>query len=126
MQTYYSFHVLFYQLSSMIGGLDRYEMRNLSQAIQHDPNRVVTSLSSRQANYKVHTDLIPLLLRYLQRLQQTSWPLMFFFNPLTSVTQGYILTNVSLHAIPPIPVFQISVHLSDSKVNRVSKLMTLF
>jgi hypothetical protein len=48
---------------------------------------------------------------------------MFGIDSLTSVAKGYILSNVSLHSIPPISGLEIVVHLIPSWMNGISRLM---
>jgi hypothetical protein len=50
---------------------------------------------------------------------------MLHFHSLTSVAKGNILSNVSLHTIPPIIVLEIMVHLIPSGMNGISRLMSL-
>jgi hypothetical protein len=49
--------------------------------------------------------------------------LMLSFDSLTSVTKGNILSNVSLHTVPPISGLEIKVHLIPSRMNGISRLM---
>jgi hypothetical protein len=49
---------------------------------------------------------------------------MLGFDLLTSVTKGNILSNVSLHTIPPISGHEIMVHLFSSGMNGISGLMS--
>jgi hypothetical protein len=48
---------------------------------------------------------------------------MFSLDSLTSVTKSNILSNVSLHSIPPISGLEIMVHLIPSRMNEISRLM---
>jgi hypothetical protein len=50
---------------------------------------------------------------------------MLSFDSLTSVTNGNILGNVSLHTVPPISGLEIMVHLIPSEMNGISGLMSL-
>jgi hypothetical protein len=63
--------------SHVVSGLDWYEMGRLCQTVHYYPDRVITSTSAGQTDYKVHSDLIPFPLRNLQWLQQTYRSLMF-------------------------------------------------
>jgi hypothetical protein len=49
---------------------------------------------------------------------------MFGFDSLTSVVKSNILSNVSLHTIPPISDLEIMVHLIPSWMNGISRLMS--
>jgi hypothetical protein len=48
---------------------------------------------------------------------------MLGFDSLTSVTKGNILSNASLHTVPPISGHEIVVHLIPSGKNGISRLM---
>jgi hypothetical protein len=48
---------------------------------------------------------------------------MFSLDSLTSVAKSNILSNVSLHSIPPICGLEIMVHLIPSWMNGISRLM---
>jgi hypothetical protein len=48
---------------------------------------------------------------------------MFSLDSLTSVTKSNILSNISLHSIPPISGLEIMVHLIPSWMNGISRLM---
>jgi hypothetical protein len=50
---------------------------------------------------------------------------MLGFDSLTSVTNGNILGNVSLHTVPPISGLEIMVHLLPSGMNGISRLVRL-
>jgi hypothetical protein len=95
----------------------------LCQMVHYYLDRVITSTSARQTNYKVHSDLIPFPLRNLQWLQQTCRSLMFCFNPLTTVTYSHILCYLPFHTVPPESFLKILVHLLTTRVYRVCYLM---
>src|SRR6516165_5671491 len=76
--------------------------------------------------HKIHCNRLPFPLRDLQWLQQTIWSLMFSFHLLTHQTSGYKFGNFPLHSAPPIPFFQISIHLGTSWVNQKSRTMSFF
>jgi hypothetical protein len=50
---------------------------------------------------------------------------MFSLHSLTSITKSNILTNISLHSIPPIGGHEIMAHLIPSWMNGTSRLMCL-
>jgi hypothetical protein len=50
---------------------------------------------------------------------------MLSFDSLTSVTRSNILSNISLHSIPPISGLEIMVHLIPSRMNGISGLVSL-
>jgi hypothetical protein len=99
-------------------------MGRLCQTVHYYPDGVITSTSVGQTDYKVHSDLISFPLRNLQRLQQTYRSLMFYFNPLTTVTYSHILYYLPFHTIPPKSFLQVLVHLLTTRVYRVCCLMS--
>jgi hypothetical protein len=50
---------------------------------------------------------------------------MLDFDSLTSVTKSNILSNVSLHTIPPISGLEVMIYLIPSWMNGISELMSL-
>jgi hypothetical protein len=50
---------------------------------------------------------------------------MLGFDSLTSVAKSNILGNVSLYTIPPISGLEIMVHLTPSRMDGISRLMSL-
>jgi hypothetical protein len=94
-------------------------MGHLCQTVHYYPDGVITSTSARQTDYKVHPDLISFPLRNLQRLQQTYRPLMFCFNPLTTVTYRHILCYLPFHIVPPESFLQVLVHLLATRIYRI-------
>jgi hypothetical protein len=99
-------------------------MGRFCQTVHYYTDGVITSTSAGQTDYKVHSDLIPLPLRNLQRLQQTCRSLMFYFNPLTNVTHSHILCYLPFHTVPPESFLQVLVHLLTTRVYRVCCLMS--
>ena len=96
----------------------------LCQTVHYYPDGVITSSSARQANYKVHPNLIPFPLRNLQRLQQFCGPLMLCLNSLIAVAYGNILCDLPFHTVPPESFLQVLVHLLATRVYRVCCLMS--
>src|SRR6187551_881449 len=86
MQAYNPLHVQLCQSGACISGLHWKKVCHLGQAIHNHPNGVKSSLSARQTSDEVHTNFFPLPFRYLQRLEQSCWPLMFSLDSLTCVT----------------------------------------
>jgi hypothetical protein len=80
---------------------------HLGQWNHNHPNRIVSRLSPQQTHDKIHGNLFPLPLRYLQRLQQSHRSLMLVFDSLKSVSKSNILGSVSLHTVPPISGLEI-------------------
>jgi hypothetical protein len=99
-------------------------MGRLYQTVHYYPDGVITSMSAGQTNYEIYSDLIPFPLRNLQWLQQTCRPLMFCFNPLTTVTHSHILCYLLFHTIPPESFLQVLEHLLTTRVYKVCCLMS--
>jgi hypothetical protein len=79
-------------------------MNRLCQVVHYYLDGVITGLSPRQTDYKVHPNLIPFPLRNLQWLQQTPCgPLMLCLDLLTNVAYGNILCYLPFHIVPPKP-----------------------
>jgi hypothetical protein len=93
----------------------------LGQLIHNYPNGILSRLSFQQTHDKIHGNLFPLPLWHFQWLQQSSRSLMFSLNSLTSVTKSNILSNSSLHSIPPISGLEIMVHLIPSWMNGIRR-----
>jgi hypothetical protein len=51
--------------------------------------------------------------------------LMLSFDSLTGITNNNILDNIPLHFVPPISGLEIVVHFIPSRMNGISKLMSL-
>jgi hypothetical protein len=114
MQIDYPRHIQICKLWSRVGGLDKYKVSHLGQSIDNYPNGIVSQLSPRQSNNKIHGNFFPLPLWHLHQLQQSSRSLMFSLDMLTSVAKNNTLSNVSFHSIPPISGLEVMVHLIPS------------
>jgi hypothetical protein len=99
-------------------------MGRFCQTVQYYLDGVITSMSARQTNYKIHPDLIPFPLRDLQWLQQTCRSLLFCFNPLATVTYSHILCYLPFHTVPPELFLQVLVHLLAIRMYRICCLMS--
>jgi hypothetical protein len=108
----------------MLLHLDWYEISRLHQTIHYYSDGVITGSSARQADYKIHPNLIPFPLRNLQRLQQTRRPLMLYLDSLTTVAYGNILCDLPFHSVPPESFLQVLVHLLATSVYGISYIMS--
>jgi hypothetical protein len=99
-------------------------MGRLCQVVHYYPNKVITSTSAGQTNYKVHPNLIPFPLRNLQRLQQTCGSLMLCLDSLTTVAYSHIICYLPFHFVPPESFLQVLVHLFAARVYGIRCLMS--
>ena len=77
----------------------------------------MASVGPRKSGNKVHPNFIPLPFGNLQRLKQSSGPLVFSFDSLTDITSGYVGANFSLHPMPPKLLSKILVHFGSAGVD---------
>jgi hypothetical protein len=96
-----------------------------SQSIHNHPYSIISFLGARQSSNKIHTNLFPLPLGYLQWMQQSSWPLVFNLNSLTQIAHSHMCIHVSLQSIPPIFLLQILIHLGATRMIRIIRVMGL-
>src|SRR5262249_38829796 len=73
---------------------------------------------------KVHRDLIPLPLGYLQRFQETSRSLVLNLDLLTNRALHDIVRYIPLHPIPPEVAFKVLIHLCPSWMYRVAGVVS--
>ncbi|TMX03717.1 hypothetical protein EJD97_014692 [Solanum chilense] len=99
---------------SSISRLHRNKVGRLSNPVHNNPYRVMLSPSLRKTNNKVHINGLPFPSRNLNNLSKTARLKMFCLNLLTIRTLGHILCNVLLHAIPPIDLLKIMIHLGGT------------
>jgi hypothetical protein len=90
------------------------EVSYLGQSVHSYPKGIVSRLSPRQSHDEIHSNLFPLSLGYLQKLQHPSGPLMLDFDSLTCVAKSNIHGNMSLNSVPPIGCLEIMVLLIPS------------
>ena len=72
------------------------------------------SPSLPKTNYEVYINVLPFQSRNLNNLSKTARLKMFCLDLLTFRTLGHIICNVLLHAIPPIDLFKIMIHLGGT------------
>jgi hypothetical protein len=101
------------------------EVSYLGQSVHNYPKGNVSRLSPKQSPDEIHSNLFPLSLRSLQKLQPPSRSLMLGLDSLTCVAKSNILSNISLNSVPSIGCLEIMVHLIPSKVNGISGLVSL-
>ena len=76
-----------------------------------------------QVSHKIHHDMLPLPLRYLQWLELPYWPLMLSLNLLTHETSLNKIPNVSLHPAPVILAMKIMIHLRATWMHRKTRII---
>jgi hypothetical protein len=104
MQIDYHSHIQLCQLLYDVGHLDVYEVSYIGQSVQNYPNGIVYGPSPQPSHYGIHSNFFPLPLRSL----------MLSLDSMIGVAKGIILSNISLHSVPPIGFLEIVVHLIPS------------
>src|SRR4051812_8315060 len=98
-------------------------MGYLGEHVHYYPDGVVASRGLWKCHDEVHTDVVPLPLRNLQRLQQSRGLLMFGLDSVAYVAAGNIIGNILWHPVPPKYGLHILIHLGASRVNGVCRLV---
>ena len=78
-----------------------------------------------QVGHKIHRDMLPLPLYYLQRLEQPCWLLVLSFYLLTRETPSNKIPNVSLLFALVLLVTKITVHLRATWMHNKSRAVEL-
>ena len=78
-----------------------------------------------QVGHKVHRDVLPLPLSYLQWVKQPYWLLLFSLNLLTCETSSNKVPQASLHPAPVILTTKILVHLRATWMHGKSRAVKL-
>ena len=86
-------------------------MCRLREPVHYHPYRIMPLLRLWQVGHKVHRDVLPLPLSYLQWLKLPCWLLVLSLNLLTRETPLNKVLYVSLHSAPVILTTKILVHL---------------
>jgi hypothetical protein len=97
----------------------------LGQVVHNDPYRVVATRGVRQTNDELHAYVFPLRVGNAQGLQISSWPQMIGLDPSTRVTLCHISCDFPLHSHPPEILLQVLIHFVGSRVDRVSRAMSI-
>ena len=108
-----------------ITGLHWKKMSGFSEAVNYNPNRIISSWGGRQTNNEVHTNILPFPWRNIQRLKHTGGFEVTRFNSLVDVTLRNIVSYLPLHPCPPEPLFQILIHFITARVDWVPREMSL-
>ncbi|TMW89630.1 hypothetical protein EJD97_016867, partial [Solanum chilense] len=115
------FHIIFGSVSR----LHTDKLGKLSHPVHNNPYRVMLSPSFRKNNHEVHINGLLFPSRNLNDLSKTARLKMFCLNLLTIRTRGHIICNVLLHAIPPVDLFKIMIHLGGTLIYGLSGTMGL-
>ena len=121
-----SYHLLKVQLNiilTRIGSHYRQEVWWLYHFIDNHPNRIMLPTRPWPNWYEIHIIHLPLLFHNFYILSQASRPLVFYFYLLAVLAFGKNLSNIFLHAFPPIYLSQVAVHLAETRINGISLSM---
>ena len=100
-------------------------MYRLCESVHDHPRCVMPSRCLWQVSHKIHRDVLPLPLCYLQRLEEPRQPLVFKFYPLTRETPMNKIPNFLLHSTPGILAMKIMVHLRATWMYRKTRAVEL-
>ncbi|TMX03632.1 hypothetical protein EJD97_015190, partial [Solanum chilense] len=118
-------NVEFLIILGFVSRLHRDKLGGLTHPIYNNTYGIMLSPSLRKTNYEVHINRLPFPSRNLNNLSKTARVKMFCLNLLTVRTLGHIFCNVLLHAIPPIDLLKIMIHLGGTWMNGISGTMCL-
>ena len=100
-------------------------MCRLREPVHYHPYCVMPLLRPWKVGHKVHRDVIPLPLSYLQWLKQPCWLLVLILYLLTRETSLHIVPYVSLHPTLIVLATKILVHLSATWMHGKSRAVKL-
>ena len=100
-------------------------MCRLREPIHNHPYRIMSLRCPWQVGYKIHRDVLPLPLSYLQWLKQPCWLLVFSLNLLTCETSSNKVPYVSFHPALVILTTKILVHLRATWMHGKSRAVKL-
>ncbi|TMW87498.1 hypothetical protein EJD97_019888 [Solanum chilense] len=108
-----------------VSRLHRDKVGRLSHHFHNNPYRVMMPPSLRKTNHEVHINGLPFPSWNLNNLSHIAWLKMLCLNLLTIRTLSHILNNVLLHAILPIDLLKIMIHLGGTWMYEISGTMGL-
>ena len=108
-----------------VGRLHIDKVRRLCQPVHNNPYGVMLPPSPRMTNHEVHINGLPFPSWILNNLSKTTRLKMICLNLLTIRTLSHVLCNVILHAIPPIDLLKIMIHLGGTWTYGISRIMSL-
>ena len=124
-----SSHNLIYVESRIIlasvRGLHRDKVGRHSHPVHNNPYGVMLSPSLWKTNHEVHINGLSLPCRNVNNLSKATSLKMFCLNVLIIRTFRHIFCNVFLHAIPPIDLLKIKIHLGGTWMYGISRTMGL-
>ncbi|TMW91799.1 hypothetical protein EJD97_013879, partial [Solanum chilense] len=115
-------HIILGSVSSLY--MDKVE--SLSHPVHNNPYGVILFPSLRKTNDEVHINGLPLSSWNLGHLSKIAKLKMFCLNLLTIRTLGHIFSNVLLHAIPPIDLLKVMIHLGGTWMYRIFGTIGLY
>ena len=99
------------------------KLGRLSHPVHNNPYGVILSPSLRKTNHEVHINGLSFPSRSLNNLSKTARLKMFCLNLLKIRTLGHIFFNELLHAIPPIDLLKIMIHLGGTLMYGISTIL---
>ena len=81
------------------------------------------SASTRLPCDEINIDHIPLASTNIDLLSHTYWFMMFYLDLLAIGALTHKVCYIPLHDIPPIDFPQIAIHLSETWMNRIPRIM---
>ncbi|TMW90353.1 hypothetical protein EJD97_015839 [Solanum chilense] len=108
-----------------VGRLHRDKLSRLSQSANNNPYRFMLYPTSWKKNHEVHINGLPFPCRNLNNLSQTTRLKMSCLDLLKIRKLCNISCNVLLHAIPPIDLPKIMIHLGVTCMYGISRTMIL-
>ena len=108
-----------------VSRLHRDKVGRFSYHIHNNPYGVMFSLSIWKTKNEVHVNGLPFQSWNHNNRSKTLRLKMLYLNLMTIMTLGNIICNVLLHAIPPIDLFKILIHLGGTWMYEVSGTMGL-
>ena len=101
-------------------------MCRLREPVHYHPYRIMSLRCPWQVGHKIHRDVLPLPLSYLQWLKQPCWLLVLSLYLLTRETSSHKVPYVSLHPALIVLAKKILVHLLATWMQDKSRAVKLF
>ena len=100
-------------------------MCRLREPVHYHPYRIMSLWCPWQVGHKIHRDVLPLPLSYLQWLKQRYWLLVLSLYLLTLETSSHKVPYVSLHPAPVVLTTKILVHFRATWMHDKSRAVKL-
>ena len=92
-------------------------MSHFSELVDDNEDSIISMLGLWKSSHEVHLNMVKLPFWNGKRLEETSWPLVFFLHSSADIAFVHELSNLSLHSSPPIRLLEVMVHLCTSRMN---------